>query len=882
MTRKDHNQMEVEQKLLEVEAMLEKEKDQYIQHRQEYRQVLATFNRIDQNRAIRSGFTWMKNAKAIATGKKTVKQTFDKKQMQKKAKQKIKKWKRSLYEYGFYETVIPELKQIVEKTNNPYDRKNAAMELAVWYANQYTVSAAEQALSYLDVLKKYTLSKEWSRRVTILEAESLLHLEEHDKAKQLLLDQIEMQEHPDLYLAMASTETISDKKVEWINQALALDQLKPITLEQSHQDRTLYDSIQVTDQLAQHDERPVVTVIIPVYNAEKTVQTALDSIINQTWSKLEVLVVDDCSTDNTVQVVEQYVQKDQRIKLLKNSENAGAYIARNRALQQATGEFVTVHDADDWSHPEKMEIQVKHLLENEHVIANTSQQARVTEDLQFHRRGKPGEYLFANMSSLMFRREIALERIGYWDSIRFGADGEFKKRLIKAFGKEAVVDVKTGPCAFQRQSSGSLTANSVFGYHGYFMGVRKEYLDAYTHYHQTHQDVYYPFPMTERPFAVPEPMWPVREAKSHDNRRHFDVIIVSEFRLLGGTNMSNIEEIKAQKELGLKTGLIQLYRHDLHSAQMINPKVREQIDGKHVQMIGYGEKVTCNVLIVRHPPVLQEWQKYVPDVEAKSIKVIVNQPPKRDYTKTEAALYNIRTCAKRLKHYFGKKAIWYPIGPSVREALEEHHQKHLAAITVAPEDWVNIINVAEWKRTERPARQGRIKIGRHSRAQYVKWPNDTEELLTIYPESKEFEIHVLGGAQVPEKLLGQIPQNWMVHEFGEIEPKDFLQEIDVFVYYTHPGWVEAFGRVIFEAMAAGVPVVISPSYKNLFKDAAIYAEPDQVQAKVKQLMEDAELYERQVAKALQFVEEQFGYSLHADRLEPHLLPTIAEVGDNHH
>ncbi|QGH36312.1 glycosyltransferase [Gracilibacillus salitolerans] len=879
MTRNDHNQMDVEQKLREIEAKLEQEKQQYIVNKLEYDKALATFNRIDKNRVIRSGFTWAKNAKAIATRKKTVKQIFDKKQMQKKSKQKIKKLKRALYEYGFYDTVIPELKQIVEKTNNPYDRKNAALELAVWYANQDTVSAAEQALSYLNVLKQYTLSQDWTRKVPILEAELLWHLEEHDAAKQILLEHIKQHQHPDLCLAMASAETTSDKKVEWINKAFALHQLTPITLTQG---RTLYDAIEVTDQLAQQQQGPVITVIIPVYNAAETVQTALDSITNQTWTNLEILVVDDCSTDNTVEVVEQYAHKDPRIKLLKNSKNAGAYIARNKALQLATGEFVTINDADDWSHPEKITIQVQHLLENPNVIANTSQQARLTENLHFHRRGKPGEYLFANMSSLMFRREVVLEKIGYWDSVRFGADGEFKKRLIKVFGKDAIVDLQTGPCAFQRQSSGSLTANSVFGYHGYFMGVRKEYLDAYTEYHQTHDDVYYPFPMTERPFAVPEPMWPIRGEKSLHARRHFDVIIVSEFRLLGGTNMSNIEEIKAQKELGLKTGLIQLYRHDLHSTKMINPKVREQIDGKQVQMIGYGEKVSCNVLIVRHPPVLQEWQRYVPDVEAKSIKVIVNQPPKRDYTKKETPLYKIRTCAKRLKQYFGKKAIWYPIGPSVREALEEHHQKDLDAITLAPEDWVNIINVAEWKRVKRPATDGPIKIGRHSRAQYVKWPNEKEELLTIYPESEEFEIHVLGGAQVPEKLLGELPQNWEVHEFGEIEPKDFLKEIDVFVYYTHPGWVEAFGRVIFEAMAVGVPVIISPTYQNLFKDAAIYAEPNQVQEKARQLMQDPKLYEKQVTTALQFVEEQFGYSLHADRLEPHLLPTIAEVGDHYH
>src|SRR5690625_6834464 len=81
-------------------------------------------------------------------------------------------------------------------------------------------------------------------------------------------------------------------------------------------------------------------------------------------------------------------------------------------------------------------------MENSTLVANTTQQARATEELKFFRRGKPGEYIFANMSSLMFRRKPVMEKLGYWDSVRFGADGEFKKRLKIVFGDESVIDLK--------------------------------------------------------------------------------------------------------------------------------------------------------------------------------------------------------------------------------------------------------------------------------------------------------------------------------------------------------------------------------------------------------------------------------------------------------
>jgi hypothetical protein len=236
------------------------------------------------------------------------------------------------------------------------------------------------------------------------------------------------------------------------------------------------------------------------------------------------------------------------------------------------------------------------------------------------------------MSSLMFRRKPVMDRLGYWDRVRFAGDSEFLKRMKLVFGEKAIVELKTAPLSFQRQSADSLTGNSAFGFPGYFMGIRKEYAEAHEHYHRQHlDDLYYDYPQVKRPFPVPEPMLPNRAPKSND-RRHFDVIIPSEFRLQGGTNMSNIEEIKAQQQLGLKTGLVQMSRYDLNSVTAINPKVRDLINGDSVQMLVYGERVSCDVLIVRHPPILQEWQQYIPDMQANHVRVIVNQPPKREYS----------------------------------------------------------------------------------------------------------------------------------------------------------------------------------------------------------------------------------------------------------
>jgi len=104
---------------------------------------------------------------------------------------------------------------------------------------------------------------------------------------------------------------------------------------------------------------PKVTVCLPTYNSREFLTQAIDSILEQTFTDFELIISDDCSTDNTPEVIRSYLQKDSRIKYLQNSKNLGLFPNWNRCLESASGEYITVFAQDDVMLPRNLEQKVK-------------------------------------------------------------------------------------------------------------------------------------------------------------------------------------------------------------------------------------------------------------------------------------------------------------------------------------------------------------------------------------------------------------------------------------------------------------------------------------------------------------------------------------------
>lgn len=115
-----------------------------------------------------------------------------------------------------------------------------------------------------------------------------------------------------------------------------------------------------------------VSIITPTYNCAKYIGETIESVINQSYKDWEMIIVDDCSKDDTKNIVQKYIEKDERIKYIRLEENSGAAIARNKAMELATGKYMAFLDSDDLWFENKLETQIEFMQKNNYNITCTS------------------------------------------------------------------------------------------------------------------------------------------------------------------------------------------------------------------------------------------------------------------------------------------------------------------------------------------------------------------------------------------------------------------------------------------------------------------------------------------------------------------------------
>lgn len=179
-----------------------------------------------------------------------------------------------------------------------------------------------------------------------------------------------------------------------------------------------------------------VSVIIPCYNQGQYVKEAIESALVQTYKNLEIIVVDDASSDNSRELIENYTNQNENIKFIKNSKNQGASYSRNIAIENACGEYILPLDADDKIHPSYVEKAVK-ILEENHKIGIVYCDAELfgaQEGKWMLQEYNKDSFIFANciFCSALFRKEVWEKAGKYNENMKSGyEDWDFWLSIVE-------------------------------------------------------------------------------------------------------------------------------------------------------------------------------------------------------------------------------------------------------------------------------------------------------------------------------------------------------------------------------------------------------------------------------------------------------------------
>ncbi|GLW28873.1 glycosyltransferase family A protein [Actinoplanes regularis] len=515
-------------------------------------------------------------------------------------------------------------------------------------------------------------------------------------------------------------------------------------------------------------ERPErITVVVTAYRPDEGLLTAVRSILRQSWRNLEVLLVDDASPPAFDEILERAAGLDPRVRLLRQPENAGTYVARNAGLDAATGDFVTFQDSDDWSHPRRLESQVMPLLAEPGLVASTSDGRRVTEDLTLTRLGRRGGKL--NPSALLFRREAVLARAGYLDVVRKGGDSEYIDRIVATFGPRAVRHLPVH-LALIRLSTGSLSRAEILPY--WIHPARAAYRSGYVAWHRRIAEgapAFRPRDGADRPF--PAPAYLSRSASSEIPITGYDVIVAADWRAVGETQRSALAEIEALLARGLRVAILHLedWRRLERTRLPVHHAVQDLVNAGRLGQVVLTDPVRCGLLLVRQAEVLRFAPVEEVRVVPRTVRIVLDEAPRG----ASAA------CAVAIGRLFGVTPLWCPRGPAVRAAAGDLPMTDFDLPTVAAAPVV----------PPRSAIPGIPVVGTEV--------TDRRQLAVLGGLTGADErILVADGVRLPRQ-----PAERLVYRGSEVDPREFLGQLD---FYLNSSESE---RPVLDAAAMGCVVV---------------------------------------------------------------------------
>ncbi|WP_341213378.1 glycosyltransferase [uncultured Limimaricola sp.] len=342
----------------------------------------------------------------------------------------------------------------------------------------------------------------------------------------------------------------------------------------------------------------------------------------------------------------------------------------------------------------------------------------------------------------------------------------------------------------------------------------------------------------------------------------FDCLVVADPRFAGGSTAALVSDVTAMSALGLKIGLLfvrSAYLDD--SRDVANTKALALRDLPGVTALSPGCRARGDVAFLHHPLVFSRGIEERARLSVRRALLVAHHPPFRSDGSLE---YNPVGAIRRARAALGISARFAPVSPYVRAQLASF----APLVVQSSMDWPNIFATEDWPVLRAPfSGNGPTVIGRHSRVDTLKFPATGAENDAAYPAGPDLKVRVMGCPVEALKKIGAHPQRWDILAFGEEPVADFLNSLDIFVYFYHPGIEEAFGRTVVEAALCGRPLLLDPRLRRTFGDLASYCTPSEVASAVDRLAANPALARQRATEVRDKMAANYGSQSLGRRLE---------------
>ncbi|HSP59667.1 MAG TPA: glycosyltransferase family 2 protein [Ornithinimicrobium sp.] len=602
-----------------------------------------------------------------------------------------------------------------------------------------------------------------------------------------------------------------EQEEEWLallNEVHRQDDLEPVRLEPGSTG-TPYQRL-TCDATVEKVDGELVTVVMSAYRPERDILTAARSVLAQSWRNLELLVVDDASPPGSEALLAEVDALDTRVRLVRAPRNGGTYEARNLALATARGRWMTFQDSDDWTHPQRVQVQVEALLQDPRRLSCRTWTLRAFPDLTMTYPGYPPERL--NASSLLFERSEVTRLLGGFDATRKSADMELPLRL-QAVRPGSHRDLRRpAPLAITQLRTDSLSRTDAVP--GWTRWTRLAYRDLYLEWHAriAAGRAAPRLPAPHRPFPLPDPSWaPDRPPVAP---RSFDVVVLGDLRA---------EQPRATRTLGVAQALSATLHAAVAHAEVPDPLTTRRADllpavagavaTGQVELTHPAEPDLARLLVVTDPAALLHLDDDV-RMRPDGVLVVADGPPSATHGPPDTVQgWTVPAVDARCVELFAQVPRWGAPAAVATAGVALPPERVVPAdlgVVIDP----STLQVGDGRRRPERRPAGPPVVGHHLPDRRVRWPRARKELAAAYPD--DLEVHLLHGAATPTRVLGRSmpPPSWCSFRGTGMTTREFLNHLDVFVYQGV--WDEAAEVAALEALVAGTPCVLPSEATSSF------------------------------------------------------------------